>query len=387
MFILIISRGVPSTKNPHWGCFEKDQAEALTLLGHKVVVASIDTRFLWEWRKIGITKTTINNIVYYDSFIVPGAITNLFGQKINLIVKQWQMGSIYKEIIREHGKPDIIYGHFSFITSNAVKVAKENNIPLVGMEHNGAFLNPKLSAHTEFSSKYVYQHTDLIISVSQSLREGIMYHMGKDSVVVHNTYGKEFFYKEKQKNKKLSIISVGRLTYDKGFDILIEALSIIKNQLPQDWELLIAGEGDYRNVLQQQINEAKLEKHISLIGWRTKPEIAALIQQSDIFVLPSRYESFGVVYIEALACGAPIIATDCGVPKELVTNENGLFIPSENITALATAILQISENINQYDRKAISEDCKARFSAEVLAKKLTNIFEDIIQNYENNTID
>ena len=50
-------------------------------------------------------------------------------------------------------------------------------------------------------------------------------------------------------------------------------------------------------------------------------------------------------------------------------------------------IQQILENINQYDRQAISEDCKARFSAEVLAKKLTNIFEDIIQNYENNTID
>ena len=74
MFILIISRGVPSTKNPHWGCFEKDQAEALTLLGHKVVVASIDTRFLWEWRKIGITKTTINNIVSIITIIMAALI-------------------------------------------------------------------------------------------------------------------------------------------------------------------------------------------------------------------------------------------------------------------------------------------------------------------------
>jgi glycosyltransferase involved in cell wall biosynthesis len=106
------------------------------------------------------------------------------------------------------------------------------------------------------------------------------------------------------------------------------------------------------------------------------------VKNSDIFVLPSRNETFGVVYIEALACGLPIIATDCGVPSEIVTPENGLFIPKENVDALSSAISYMAQNINQYDRKAIAEDCQARFSSEVIAKQLTHIFEETIKNYK-----
>ena len=385
MFILVISRGIPSNKHPQWGCFEQDQAEALASIGHKVVVASVDTRFLWEWRRLGITKTVTDSFVHYDSFIIPGAITKPLGQKLNLFIKQWQMDNIYRKIYNEHGEPDIIYGHFSFITSNAVKIAQKNNIPLVGMEHNAIFTEEKLSPHTEWSSKYVYQYTSQIISVSNHLKERIKYHLGKDSVVVHNTICKEFYYKEPIKHDTFTIVSIGSLIHRKGFDLLIEALSLSKSKLPPRWQLYIAGSGEYKESLLKQIENANLQENIYLIGDKNKRELAELLQQSDLFVLPSRSETFGVVYIEALACGVPIIATDCGVPKEIVTDKNGLFIPSENTTALANAIIQISSNLNLYNRQAIADDCKARFSPEVIAKKLTTIFEKVIKDYENHT--
>ena len=65
MYILMIARGIPSKKYPQWGCFEKDQAEALAAFGHKVVVMCIDRRFLFEWRKIGLTHCDINDVEYY----------------------------------------------------------------------------------------------------------------------------------------------------------------------------------------------------------------------------------------------------------------------------------------------------------------------------------
>ena len=119
------------------------------------------------------------------------------------------------------------------------------------------------------------------------------------------------------------------------------------------------------------------------MGSKNKNEIATLLQNSDLFVLPSRNETFGVVYIEAMACGLPIIATDCGGPRDIVTEENGLLIPTEDVNALGNAILHMVNNIDKYDRKAIAEDCQARFSPEVIAKQLTQIFEDTIKNAEN----
>ena len=78
MFIALISRGVPSKRDPQWGCFEKDQAEALAATGHKVVVISVDTRFRFYWRKLGISHYYTNGIHYYDCFIVPGVIIRKF---------------------------------------------------------------------------------------------------------------------------------------------------------------------------------------------------------------------------------------------------------------------------------------------------------------------
>ena len=84
MFIALISRGVPSKRDPQWGCFEKDQAEALVAVGHKVAVISVDSRFRLYWRKPGISHYRLNGIDYYDCFWVPGIITHrLFGNILN----------------------------------------------------------------------------------------------------------------------------------------------------------------------------------------------------------------------------------------------------------------------------------------------------------------
>ena len=113
MFILLISRGTPSKHAPQWGCFEKDQAEALTALGHKVVVASVDSRFRLIPRKLGLTHTVINGINYYSSFYIPGALSRkLGGFKFNLFLKLLQLERIYKHIIKVYGKPEIVYSHY-----------------------------------------------------------------------------------------------------------------------------------------------------------------------------------------------------------------------------------------------------------------------------------
>ena len=98
----------------------------------------------------------------------------------------------------------------------------------------------------------------------------------------------------------------------------------------------------------------------------------------DIFVLPSRHESFGIVYIEALAMGRPIIATKCGGPEMIVNDLNGLLINTDNIDSLSKAIIYMYHNYQKYSNEIIREDFMHRFSKESTVQKYKKIYKEVI---------
>ena len=385
MYILMIARGVPNDKYPQWGCFEKDQAEALASIGHKVIVMSLDGRFLLHRRKIGLEHQQINGVEYYDYYLYPQKLTDILSHALTLYIQDNLIQNLYRIIEKKHGKPDIIFGQMFVNTRMGICLSQKYNIPIVGIEHLGRFNDANLDnwGHTKKDAEYTYHNIHTAIAVSHKLKESLYRHFSITADVVPNLLGKEFYYTAPNNNEAFTIVSVGRLDHGKGFDLLIQALLKIKDKLPQNWQVKIIGSGEWRDILQREINTSNLQNNIVLLGQKNKQEIVQLLQQSDLFVLPSRSETFGVVYIEAMACGLPIIATDCGGPRDIVTKDNGLLIPNEDVDALGEAILYMVENIDKYDRKAIAEDCQARFSPKVIAKQLTQIFEDTIKNAKN----
>lgn len=385
MYILMIARGIPSDKYPQWGCFEKDQAEALASIGHKVIVMSLDGRFLLHRRKIGLEHQQINGVEYYDYYLYPQKLTDILSHALTLYIQDNLIQNLYRIIEKKHGKPDIIFGQMFINTRMGICLSQKYNIPIVGIEHLGRFNDANLDnwGHTKKDAEYTYHNIHTAIAVSHKLKESLYRHFSITADVVPNLLGKEFYYTAPNNNEAFTIVSVGRLDHGKGFDLLIQALLKIKDKLPQNWQVKIIGSGEWRDILQREINTSNLQNNIVLLGQKNKQEIVQLLQQSDLFVLPSRSETFGVVYIEAMACGLPIIATDCGGPRDIVTKDNGLLIPNEDVDALGEAILYMVENIDKYDRKAIAEDCQARFSPKVVAKQLTQIFEDTIKNAKN----
>ena len=98
MYILMIARGYPTEEDPQWGCFEQDQAEALCNNGHQVVVLSVDSRFLWKFRKVGITHYSKNGVNYYNSFWFPGVLTRTISRKFNVFIKKCQVDKLYKKV-------------------------------------------------------------------------------------------------------------------------------------------------------------------------------------------------------------------------------------------------------------------------------------------------
>ena len=377
MNILLISRGVPTKHDPQWGSFEYDQAKALATHGHKVIVASVDSRFRLYSRKLGLTYEEHEGVKLYNYFLCPAVITGFLGNAFKNKVIEWQWQQIIKAISKNDDKIDVIYSHYLFNTYYAVHFLSKLNAPIVAIEHWSELQKETLTPYV-MSMTEAYNHISKVIAVSQSLKKTLKQKFNIDAQVVYNMVGDEFTYTPHSiSSPTVRFIAAGSLIHRKGYDLLIQAFS--QTHLPKDqWELRIIGSGIERNNLLQLIEKAGLQDNITLVGQKTKQDIVNLYQQSDVFVLPSRSETFGVVYIEAMACGLPVIATPCGGPEEFVTKKNGLLVPVDNVEALADAIKYMYDHHQEYDRQAIANDCQARFSSEVIAKQLTEIFEYVI---------
>lgn len=378
MKVFLIARGYPTKQDPTWGCFEKDQAEALSRLGHQVTILSVDTRFRFYWRKLGVQCDVHNNIATYNIFLLPYALLFFLPKRIKDLFYAWQLELLYKRAVQQYGKPDAIYSHYLSNTIKAIPLKKKYHIPIVAMEHWSQMAYPKIPNNTISTAKYVYSSIDQLITVSSALKNNIFQQIGCDSIVIPNMVGKEFHYLPSNLKKKESIqlITTGRLIPEKHFDMLIQSIANISTPKLQ---LYIIGNGSEKQKLQKLVEKLQVKDQIQLLGHKSKQEIVTLLQQSDIFVLPSQSETFGVAYIEALACGLPIIATDCGGPRDIVTQKNGLLIPVNDQQALEQAIVQMSHNFNLYDKQSIAQDCQKRFAADNIAKHIAQILEQTIK--------
>lgn len=176
-------------------------------------------------------------------------------------------------------------------------------------------------------------------------------------------------------NKK--IISVGRLEEQKGYDILINVWKIVSKQYP-NWILEIYGEGSLRKELQNKINKLGLEKTLLLKG--AVRDIQEKYLESSIYVMTSRYEGFGMVLIEAMECGLPVISFDCPCgPKDIINdNEDGYLIEFGNVEKMAKKIGILIKN--EEKRKIFGKNAKKnvqRFSQEKIIKKWIEIFKEL----------
>lgn len=138
------------------------------------------------------------------------------------------------------------------------------------------------------------------------------------------------------------LVAVGRLTKQKGFDVLLEALALVQKQI--DFHCTIIGEGPERKNLELQRNKLRLSSKVSLPGFQENPY--AYYAKADVFVLSSRWEGFGNVIVEAMACETPVIATRCDFgPDEIIEHgKNGLLVNVEEPQALADAIALLLSN-------------------------------------------
>lgn len=375
MFILLISRGIPSDKDPQWGCFERDQALALHKAGHKVVVLSVDSRVKVKNRKLGISHRNIDGVDLYNLYWFPNVIFRPIIYRLMLFIISWQLDYLYKKVVKIHGTPDVIYSHYLLNSYAALNLKEKYNLPVVAIEHWSEVNKDILKPYVQYLGNSVYTTVDKVISVSDSLKSMISKHFNVDSLVVHNLVGEGFGYKLPSYHTSFNFVTVGSLFHIKGYDILIEAFAKIANN--NNFKLTIVGDGNQRTLLQQLIVKHNLQSKVLLLGRKSRPEVADILADSDVYVSSSRNENFSVSVLEALSVGLPVVATICGGIKECINESNGLLVPTEDVNALSSAMLKITQNISNYNRESIAQDFENRFSTKTIINNLVSIFESV----------
>lgn len=376
MHILFISRGYPSAQRPQNGNFEVDQAEGLAKLGHKISMISIDLGRQFLPGEYGIHRVAKNGVLSYNICLFP---TKFFpGHGIYAKWFHFQLDYLYKQVVKELGKPDIIYAHYLWNMDWALYLKVKYNIPMVGIEHWSEMGYDDIKPFIINHAKRIYPQLDGLISVSHSLQKNIEKFTGVHSEVVFDTIHDSVRMKKAHKTPdgKVRFIGVGSLIPRKGYDDLITAFS--KCTFPKEkWLLTIVGEGPEENNLNVLIAANGLNKNIHLVGRKNKEEIVELLNQSDVFISSSHLETFGVAALEAICCGVPVLAIDSVGPREFITDQNGRLC-EDNVEALTAGIEYMFTHYSDFDKPKMADDAVNKFSSSAIAQQLESIFNHVM---------
>jgi len=174
------------------------------------------------------------------------------------------------------------------------------------------------------------------------------------------------------------VISVGKQGYQKGYDRLLKAWKIVCKTIP-DWKLEICGKIEPTENLNALTNELKIQ-HCVFFHPPTK-DIEEKYQEASLYVMSSRFEGFGMVLIEAMACGLPCVAFDCPHgPADIITHqEDGILVPNGNEAELAKALVQLMED--DMLRKQMGQQAKVnvrRYLPELVMPQWDALFKKLV---------
>lgn len=371
MFVVIVARGVPSERTPLWGIFELDQARALRAAGHRVVIAALDVRSARRRRPFGLRHDVVAGIDVHTASIPLGRVSEALDQA----VLDRAFDAVYARIVRQHGAPDVVHAHFTKYALAAARSRHRERFTLVVTEHNSKFTPTSIPAGLRAKAAEAYRRADEVIAVSPALAEVITNAFDLPVRVVPNIVDVATFARRPRVDEpgRLRLASVGNLIERKQMVLLVDGFAKAFADRPEA-TLVIMGEGEQRDEITRHVVEAGLSGRVELPGQRSRDEIAATFAGADGFVLLSQWETFGVVFIEAMASGLPVLSSLCGGPEGFIHEGVGMFADTASADALAGSLVDFVGHFRDWSADDIRADVTARFGPERVAAELTRAY-------------
>lgn len=280
---------------------------------------------------------------------------------------------------------DLLHAHFIYPDGVvAHRLSRRLGVPFVVSEHapwTGWLDRPGVARQALPAARAAAA----ILAVSTSVERTIRAYAGdgpRVEVVPVGVDPERFRLRPDVERRADQILFVGFLNYVKGVDVLLRAMRLLADRgLPG--RLLLVGGSFYRNTrLQEQELRAlaarlELGDRIAFLGRRPPEEVARLMAESAVLVLPSRAESFGAVLVEALACGTPVVATRCGGPEDIVTPEVGSLVPVEDADALARALAVVLSSQDRFRSEGLRRVTLERFDWGSITTRILGVYDEV----------
>ncbi|EHU1603265.1 glycosyltransferase [Acinetobacter baumannii] len=386
MHILIIPSWYPQFSGDVSGSFFREQAIALKKAGYAVGVIYPQIRSLKKLRNIlqkpyGLSVENDEGI-----FTLRWYTANYFPKVKNYNKRHWIKVALrlFETYLEKYGKPDIIHVHSMLYAGFAAQLIYEQyGIPYIITEHSSVFARNLIAQDLIDSLKPVVKQAKTCIAVSQKFSDYLETKFNSsDWHYIPNIVNDCFFEPPKimyiENTNKIRIISICHLNKNKNTELLIKAFAQLITTELQDYEveLVIGGDGEERQVLETLVKSLKLENYVKFLGALTRDEVKNEIQKSSLFVVSSRYETFSVVAIEALALGKPVVSTRCGGPESIINSDVGVLVENDSVSELANGILYVCMHLKDYDGDALKKYCLESFSERAVVEKLTKIYNE-----------
>lgn len=331
------------------------------------VVNDLSKRLIKDGHEVTVVTYREGNAPYFedDKGVKVYRIDNYMINPNNFIdwIMQMNFNMVAKasEIIAKEGKFDVIHAH-DWLVAYAAKTLKNSyEIPIVSTIH--ATESGRNSGIHDETQRYIndtewmltYESTEVIVNSNYMKRElqslfGLPFekiNVVPNGINVNMFSGIERDYDFRRQyaldNEKI-ILFMGRLVYEKGVQHLISAMPKILAGY-HDAKLVIAGKGGMIDELKAQVNSMGISNKVYFTGYMDSKQVCKMYKCADVSVFPSTYEPFGIVALEAMLSGTPVVVSDIGGLNEIVTHgQNGMKSYAGNPNSIADSILELLYN-------------------------------------------
>jgi len=366
MNILVLTSTFPDGIENWKGVFVKEQVDALSKEHNvNVVQCGIDyNRFKPFFKGFVQQDSTFGYLVYritvFRSFPI-------FNQLNYILTVYWKLRKIILLT-----KPDIIHCHYSYPSGLVASLVKRfNNIPFVVTEHTRIKTIFRSFFHRVLSIKAM-KNAGKVIAVSNSLKSEIIAEGINNVEVIANVININKFHISSRIVDPITIGFLGSFNNkNKGLETLLYACE----NLPFRYRIKIGGSGQFYDYYEKLSKDLGINNNCTFCGNVSQSEIPLFYSDLGIFVLASKYETFGIVLVEAMASGIPVVATKCGGPSDIVTDINGILVDIDNSTQMRDAIIKIYNSYSNYSSEQIREFALNNFSSNPFMFKINNLYQ------------
>jgi len=388
--VLFLASWYPSKVDPFDGDFIERHAKSISLSNRVFVIYVVKDPSIKN-QETTVDKEISENLISYKGYYPYSKSKIKWIEKVHSNFWSFKLyNRIFKTLMSEYGMPDIV--HLNVLMKAglfALRLKKKYRLPYVLSENwTGYYPERKdgfrqQSSFYKFLSKIIYKNCGLPLPVTKDLGKKMneLFGIEKPFAVIPNVVDTAIFYPSFENNTaKKRFIHVSTLGYHKNiWSILNVAEKLYQKR--KDFELYLAGDAS-AEIVQWTKNHGLYNTCIFFTGLISYQEVAQNFRNADALIMFSRYENLPCVILEALCSGLPVISTDVGGIREVISEENGILIESEKENQLIDAMAYLLDNSEKYNKEKIAASAKEKFNYPTVGNQFNEAYKRVLSEKE-----